>query len=140
VRDLLLRLAGAQTAAGSGLRDRAAALHALEARCGSELERRFLRYLDEGGYRLPDHASAVVQGYGTRPDFYYEEAQACVYVDGPVHDYPERRVRDAAVTDRLEDGGYTVIRVAGPETWEQAVQQHAWVFGAGRSAAGEAPP
>jgi len=144
VRDLLLRLAGAQTAAGSaagsGLRDRAAALHALEARCGSELERRFLRFLDEGGYRLPDHASAVVQGYGTRPDFYYEEAQACVYVDGPVHDYPERRARDAAVTDRLEDGGYAVIRVAWPETWQQAVQQHAWVFGAGRGAAGEARP
>jgi hypothetical protein len=57
-----------------------------------------------------------------------------------VHDYPERRARDAAVTDRLEDGGYTVIRVAGPKTWEQAVREHVWVFGAGRGAAGEGPP
>lgn len=133
VRDLLLRLSQAHTAAGAGLRDREEALATLEARCGSTLERRFLRWLAHAGHRLPDHASAVIEGFGTRPDFYYDEAMTCVYVDGPVHEFPERIERDAAVTRRLEDGGYTVVRVAGPETWEHATHAYGWVFGVGKT-------
>ncbi len=132
VCDLLVHLASARTESGTGLRDRTDALATLETRSGSDLERRFLRFLAAGGHRLPDHASAVIEGYGTRPDFYYDEMQACVYVDGPVHDYPDRQERDAAVTARLEDGGYTVVRVEGPETWERAVRAYSWVFGPGR--------
>ena len=34
---------------------------------------------------------------------------------------------------RLQDGGYEVIRVAGPETWDEAIRAHAWLFGPGRA-------
>jgi len=132
VRDILVQLAAVETRAGSGTRAPAAALAALEAACGSDLERAFVRHLHAGGYRLPDHAGAVVQSYGTRPDFYYNDPPTCVYVDGPVHDYPERLARDADVTARLQDGGYEVIRVAGPDTWDGAIRSSAWVFGPGR--------
>jgi len=125
------RVQGADVAVGSGQRDRQSTLSALLDGCASDLERDFLRYLNAGGYRLPDHAGAVVQDYGTRPDFYYDEMQACVYVDGPVHDYAERRARDAAHTRRLEGGGYTVIRVGGRDTWEHAIDESSWIFGPG---------
>ncbi len=134
VRDLLLRLTKAETRAGSGMRAPGDTLTALEGACGSELERAFVRHLHSGGHRLPDHAGVVVQGYGTRPDFYYNDPPTCVYVDGPVHDYPDRQERDAAVTARLQDGGYEVIRVAGPDTWDGAIRGNAWVFGPGRDA------
>jgi hypothetical protein len=133
VRELLLRLAAAETQAGSGSRAPADALAALEAACASDLERAFVRHLHAGGYRLPDRAGTVVPGYDTRPDFYYDDPPTCVYVDGPVHDYPERHARDAEVTARLQDGGYEVIRVAGPETWDAAIREHPWVFGPGRA-------
>lgn len=134
VCDQLRQLAGVETRSGSASRAPDAALAALEAACDSELERTFVRYLHAGGYRLPDHAGAVVQGYGTRPDFYYNDPPTCIYVDGPVHDYPDRQARDAAVTARLQDGGYDVIRVAGPETWDDAIRNFAWLFGPGRMA------
>lgn len=133
VKNILEQLAGTTTAAGSGQRDRPSALTGLLAGCASGLERDFVHYLDAGGYRLPDYAGAVVQGYETRPDFYYDgEMQTCVYIDGPVHDYAERRERDAAHTRRLENGGYTVIRVEGPETWDAAMRAYSWVFGPGK--------
>ncbi len=134
VYDVLMQLAGAAVEAGAGAKAPADALAALDAACDSDLERRFVRYLHTGGYRLPDHAGAVVQGYGTRPDFYYNDPPTCVYVDGPVHDFPERQDRDAAVTARLKDGSYEVIRVAGPETWDAAMRTYAFIFGPGRNA------
>jgi hypothetical protein len=71
VRDLLLRPADVSPRVGAGAHPPAEALAALEAACGSELERAFLCHLHAGGYRLPNHAGAVVQGCGTRPDFYW---------------------------------------------------------------------
>src|SRR5205823_777309 len=78
-------------------------------------------------------AGAVLPDYDTRPDFYYDEQRTCVYVDGPVHNYPERHARDAEVTARLQDGGYEVIRVAGSETWDEAIRTNTWVLGPGRA-------
>ena len=131
IKDWLMLLAGAETRAGGGNQTREGAREALLARCASELERRFVRFLDAGGYRLPDRAQPLLAEYGTRPDFYYDGTQACVYVDGPYHDYPERHARDREVAARLRDGGYDVVRVAAEESWAEAIERLAWVFGVG---------
>jgi hypothetical protein len=131
VRDLLLDLTGVRARAGAGGRTRAELRDELLARCQSELERRFVRFLDEGGYRLPDRAQPLLAAFGTRPDFFYEEAGTCVYVDGPYHEFPERQARDAALTSSLEDGGVGVIRVQGDHTWPAVVDRYAWIFGEG---------
>lgn len=132
IRDVLMRLARATTEAGSATRTRDELRDDLLARCDSELERRFLRCLYDGGFRLPDSAQSTVEGFGTRPDFYYRESQTCVYVDGPYHQYPERAARDREVTSRLSDSGYDVVRVTGDEReWPATFAAHAWVFGVG---------
>jgi hypothetical protein len=132
IKDLLLRLAGCDAQAGT-TQDRATLLATLRARCQSELERRFLRFLAEANLRLPDQAQPLLKRFGTRPDFFYSvpDLQACIYVDGPYHEFPDRQARDAAVTARLEDAGYLVIRVQGEESWPAAVQEYGWVFGEG---------
>lgn len=101
----------------------------LERSADSELERAFLEYLREHRCRAPDRAGALIAEAGTRPDFVYDDACAAVYVDGPPHAYPDRRARDADVTARLRDLGWTVIRVGAHDDWDRIVEQYRWVFG-----------
>jgi hypothetical protein len=129
--DILLRLRDVTTRAGAGGIDRPGILKRLLDLSGSELERAFLLFLDRGGYRLPDRAQPLLEAFGTRPDFLYCDPPTCVYVDGPPHRFADRQARDAAVTRRLEDAGYTVIRVQGEESWPPVLEQFDWVFGKG---------
>ncbi|MDP9355799.1 MAG: DEAD/DEAH box helicase [Chloroflexota bacterium] len=131
VKDLLLRLTDATGKPGGRARSREQLRDELMSLAGSKLERRFLRFLYDGGFRLPDRAQPLLADFGTRPDFYYDETGTCVYVDGPFHEFPERQARDADVTARLEDGGIGIVRVQGDETWPEVVAAHGWVFGGG---------
>lgn len=125
----LLKLATVETRAGAGGLARGDQVATLLAACESTLEKDFVTYLHEEGFRLPDQAQAVLDG--TRPDFFYGDAQAAVYVDGYPHQFAERQTRDTTATASLEAQGITVIRVKGPDTWAAAAAQYPWVFGEG---------
>jgi superfamily II DNA/RNA helicase len=131
IAPVLLRLTGAVGKAGSGARTREQVRDDLLTRCESELERRFVRFLYDGGYRLPDGAQLYLADVGARPDFWYDGYRTCLYVDGPIHDFPDRQARDALVAARLDANGYTVVRVGGEGTWPAATKDHAWLFGEG---------
>ena len=75
-----------------------------------------------------DKVQYSIQNPNTRPDFYYENRVA-VYVDGPVHDYPDRKERDQEQTETMHDFGYTVVRFAHNEDWLQKIQEHPSTFG-----------
>lgn len=67
---------------------------------------------------------------GTRPDYFYDgDYGAAIYVDGPHHDYPERKTRDAAKEEAMEDLGYMVIRFGHTDDWEKIVRDYPYVFG-----------
>jgi very-short-patch-repair endonuclease len=108
---------------------RAERLARLERRCGSDLERRFLRHLDSRGLGLPSRAQVFIEACRTRPDFLYDQHQTAVYVDGPHHDHPERRTRDAAQSDCMEDHGYTVLRFGHQDDWDAEIARNPGVFG-----------
>ncbi len=129
VRPLLLALSRATVSVSPGPRSRAEHLAALRRQAGSALERRWLDELDARGHRLPTHAQPLLDG--TRPDFLYEAEHVAVYVDGPPHDYPERRARDTAQQARLEDAGYLVIRFAADGDWAATLARYPNVFGPG---------
>lgn len=128
VRDYLMQLQQAEARPGSGGLPRQGAYERLVARCDSQLERDFLTFLYVQGHRLPDDSQQIIFGLPTKPDFLYRCPKAAVYVDGAPHDHPARQKRDDAQTDMMEDAGYWVIRVRGPETWQPAVDQHPDVF------------
>lgn len=129
VSDVLLQLANARVDASPTAAPRAEHREMLARLAGSDLERRWLAFLDGRGLRLPTKAQPLFKEYSTRPDFLYVKEQVVVYVDGPPHDYPERQKRDEAVTSALEDAGYLVVRFHHEENWSDVVSRFPSVFG-----------
>lgn len=129
VRELLTQLRTARVTSAPADQPRAEFLAQLERKAGSELERKWLRFVGGRGCRLPTDSNVRVDECDTRPDFLYREHQAAVYVDGPVHDYPERQKRDIVQTERMEDAGFTVIRFHHEEEWEAKLRRFPHVFG-----------
>ncbi|GIW08694.1 MAG: RNA helicase [Dehalococcoidia bacterium] len=114
---ILRDLSQARTRPGGAARSREQQRDHLLARCESDLEREFIRFLYDGGYRLPDDAQYRLEKLNVRPDFWYGgDSCACVYVDGWPHTFPDRQRRDADANARLVDAGYEVIRVEGPDS------------------------
>ncbi|MCS6976903.1 MAG: DEAD/DEAH box helicase [Gemmatales bacterium] len=129
IRDLLLRMAQARTQTAPGGETRAEHLASLQRLAGSDLERRWLKYLEDRNLRLPSHAQYLIEACGTRPDFFYAEYQAAIYIDGSPHDYPDRAQRDLAKTECLEDAGYTVIRFHHQDDWAATIARYPHIFG-----------
>jgi very-short-patch-repair endonuclease len=130
IRELLLELKGAAVAAAPAGGTRSEHLERLVRQAGSELEKRWLAFVEERGLRLPTHAQRLIEDAGTRPDFFYGDGyDAAVYIDGPHHDYPERRARDAAQEEAMEDFGYMVIRFGHRDDWAAIVAEYPYVFG-----------
>ncbi len=134
VRDLLLALAGATTATGAAGRTSDEALDWLAAFAESSLERKFIDWLSEHGFRLPDRAQVTVSGARARPDFVYDRPgnPTAVFVDGPHHDSDHQQGRDSEVTERLCDAGWSVIRVRYDDDWAALTRRHPSVFGEGQ--------
>jgi hypothetical protein len=133
IRNLLLELARSTIEISPGPSDPNEHRASLERLCGSSLEREWLDFLSERGYRLPDAAQVYLEAAGTRPDFLYREAHVAVYVDGPAHDAAHRVARDATQQGALEDLGYTVVRFGHHDDWDAVALRHRFVFGQGTS-------
>lgn len=130
VIDLLCRLARATPTwveTGRGVRD---SFEELMNASISLLEKEWLQFLKDGSYRLPDRAQAYLKTFETCPDFAYEDKQTLIYIDGPHHQGNAQKTLDAAITSRLEDAGFTVIRFTSEKSaWAEILAQHKWVFG-----------
>jgi very-short-patch-repair endonuclease len=138
VVELLQKLAHATLEVGAGGEERADVLSRLEKESNG-LEKEFLHFLDAHGYRLPDTAQQLVEGYYVRPDFAFHGTggDIAIFIDGPVHDSPHQAQKDEQARAKLQDElGWLVLRFsyANKDTgWGQIVAQNPGVFGAGRS-------
>jgi superfamily II DNA/RNA helicase len=134
--DLLFQLATARTR-GCGLDSASPEQHAnaLGEASDNELERSLVRFLRDGGYRLPDEAQPLVPDVRARPDFAYRlpAGDVAVFVDGPHHNDPHIAGRDTSAGERLFDLGWLVVRFGyDQDKWEETVRKHPGVFGTGR--------
>ena len=131
IREYLLELAGSVLEASPGEKPRGEHLADLMKRCDSELEREWLRFVDERGLNLPTHAQYLIRECETRVDFFYDlgAEKVAVFVDGPVHDDAERRERDREVAGCLEDLGVVVVRFGHGEDWDKIIDPFASIFG-----------
>ena len=132
IKDTLLLLARGTVTAGAGGKNRAEQRKVLDTMADSGLEKKFVTWLDDNGYRLPDRSQVTITEATARPDLVYELAggPVAVFVDGPVHDTDHQAARDRAAQDRLEDAGWLVIRVRHDDDWHALVHQYPSVFGA----------
>lgn len=112
----------------------------LLARLGKQsnsLENRFLHFLHDHGYRLPDTAQEVVEGFYVRPDFAFHTAggDVAIFIDGPVHDSAHQAGKDEAARAKLEDqAGWMVLRFRYDDEagWHDIVAGNPTIFGPGK--------
>lgn len=130
IRDLLSELSRSVCRPAGGAGSRAERMAALRKRCDSQLEKRWLDLIDSLVLRPPSDAQFLIESCSTKPDFYYGEHSAAIYVDGPPHDEPAQIRDDEAITQRLLEAGYIVIRFHHKADWTQIIRQHPDIFGA----------
>ena len=77
----------------------------------------------------PSDAQYLIESCSTKPDFYYRDHHAAIYIDGPPHDEPAQKRDDDTITRRLMENGYIVIRFHHGADWEEIFRQHPDIFG-----------
>ncbi len=133
IAEYLRALLGAECRPAGGAGGRDERMAALRAKCDSQLEKKWLDALDRHVLRPPSDAQYLIASCSTRPDFFYSDAQAAIYVDGPPHDEAAQIVVDREVTQRLLEAGYAVIRFHHKDDWTEIFRRHGDVFGPLRS-------
>jgi len=129
IRDFLAALMGAECRPAGGTGSREERLAELMRGCDSQLERRWLERVEALKLRLPSDGQYLIEACSTRPDFYYADCGAAIYIDGPPHDTPEQIRDDEAITARLLDVGYIVIRFHHRVDWDEIFRRHPDIFG-----------
>lgn len=94
----------------------------------SPLEKQFLDFLYQNGYRLPDEAQKRIDigDTYTVSDFFFHP-DMCIYCDGKSHDKNDVMQRDQGIRSRLREMGYRVLVLRTndsiPEWWEKYKQE-----------------
>jgi ATP-dependent helicase YprA (DUF1998 family)/very-short-patch-repair endonuclease len=128
IKDLLLGYSRAEVFASPGNLSRAEHLRRFKNLCGSDLEKEWLDELERKNFNLPSHAQELLADCGTRPDFLYKENFLAIYVDGPHHDFPERKNRDRDQESCLRNLGYDVIRFGYRDDWDALFNKFSSIF------------
>jgi hypothetical protein len=129
VRDILAELARSECKPAGGMGSRGERMVELRRRCDSKLETRWLDLIDQLVLRPPSDAQLVLDSCSTRPDFFYREYNAAIYVDGPVHDEPDQMREDEEINQRLMLAGYVVVRFHHRADWPAIFRNHPDIFG-----------
>ncbi len=132
IRDLLGELAKSRTELRPLGRSRQEQLEWLRQLLDSrsELERRFLELLAEGGYRLPDDAQKALAEPRCVADFFYDP-NICIFCDGAVHDDPAQVAQDRQLRSQLLGHGYRVIALRYDQDLREQLARYPEVFGKG---------
>lgn len=131
--DILCRLAQSSTILGT--QGRAPDEHnaQLARTAGSTLEQAWLDHVAEHGYRKPDRGQHTIAGANACADFFYDDLNLAVFVDGPHHETSTQRAQDAVIDRKLDELGYLVVRFPKETgSWEAIFKNNADLFGAGR--------
>jgi ATP-dependent helicase YprA (DUF1998 family)/very-short-patch-repair endonuclease len=129
IRDLLAELSRSVCRPAGGAGSRAERVAALRKRCDSQLEKRWLDLVDDLMLRPPSDAQVLIESCSTKPDFFYSEHNAAIYIDGPPHDEPDQIREDEDISRRLMEMGYIVIRFHHKADWREIFRRHPDIFG-----------
>jgi hypothetical protein len=129
IRDQLVELTRAICRPAGGAGSRGERMAAMRKRCDSKLEMNWLDAVDQLTLRPPSDAQFLIDICSTKPDFFYREYNAAIYIDGPPHDEPGQMREDQRINERLVDAGYIVIRFHHKADWTEIFHGHPDVFG-----------
>jgi len=129
IRDSLAMFARSECRPSGGVGTREERMIALKIRCDSELEKRWLSMVDALMLRPPSDAQYLIESCSTKPDFFYKEFNAAIYIDGPPHDTPDQIRKDEEITNNLMMAGFAVIRFHHKDDWLEIFKKHPDIFG-----------
>ena len=129
INELLSELSRSECRPSGGAGSRAERMAALRKRCDSQLEKRWLDRVDNFMLRPPSDSQYLIEACSTKPDFFYREHNAAIYIDGPPHDEPDQIRSDETITQRLMEAGYIVIRFHHKADWSGIFRRHPDIFG-----------
>ncbi|HVN96862.1 MAG TPA: helicase-related protein, partial [Syntrophorhabdaceae bacterium] len=129
IKNILAELARAESRPAGGAGSRSERMANLRKLCDSKLEIKWLDLVDDLVLRPPSHGQYLIESCSTRPDFFYREYNAAIYVDGPPHDEPHQIKTDEEITRNLKEEGYIVIRFHHKEDWRGIFLKHPDIFG-----------
>jgi hypothetical protein len=132
IKGVLTELARSESKPAGGTGSRAERMNALRKKCDSKLEISWLDRLDALILRPPSDAQYLIEACSTKPDFFYKEYNAAIYIDGPPHDEPSQIRDDEKITRCLKETGYVVIRFHHKADWIDIFKRHPDIFGAPR--------
>jgi hypothetical protein len=95
------------------------------------LEEKWLRLVYETNRALPSDGQFLLKSCKTRPDFFYADKRAAIYVDGPPHDSDDVAESDELIEERLNVAGYSFIRFHHADDWETTLRGFPDIFGPG---------
>ena len=129
IRDILLSFAYAETRTSSVSEPRDEHFKKLLEDCESDLERKWLKFIDDHDLPLPEEGQHLISDPMTRTDFFYARKNTVIYVDGPQHDIPQQQAKDEDLREELEDSGYLVIVFRYDDDWDKIIADNPSVFG-----------
>jgi len=132
IKNILTELAGAESRPAGGAGSRSQRMAYLRKLCDSGLEKKWLDLVDELVLRPPSDAQHLIESCSTKPDFFYREYNAAIYIDGPPHDETHQIKKDDEITNRLIETGYIVIRFHHQADWKEIFKKHPDIFGESR--------
>lgn len=130
IRDILFSLTRSECKPSGGSGSRTERMVALRKRCDSRLEQKWLDMVDTLLLRPPSDAQYLIESCSTKPDFFYQEYNAAIFIDGPPHDEPDQIKKDDHISSLLIGEGYIVIRFHHSADWQEIFSKHPDVFGA----------
>lgn len=132
--DILCRLTLARSHQGTQGRDPSEHDAELARTAGSSLEQAWLNHVGEHGYRKPDRGQHRIAGAKACADFFYDDLNLAVFVDGPHHETGAQRSQDATIDRTLDELGYLVVRFPKEKArWTDIFKNNADLFGPGKT-------
>ena len=132
--DMLCRLTEARTNQGTQGRGPEEHDAQLARTAGSTLEQAWLDHVCEHGLRKPDRGQHTIPGASACADFFYDDLNLVVFVDGPHHETDTQQAQDAAIDRRLDELGYLVVRFPkNTGGWSAIFKNNADLFGPGKA-------
>ena len=100
---------------------------------GSSLEKAWLDLVNERGYRKPDRGQHTIAGAKACADFFYDDLNLAVFIDGPHHETEAQSAKDATIDRALDELGVLVLRFPKEVArWHDLFKNNADLFGPGK--------
>jgi very-short-patch-repair endonuclease len=131
--DVLCRLTQAGTSQATQGRDPEQHSAELARTAGSSLEQSWLAYVAEHGHRKPDRGQHTIAAVPCCADFFYDDLQLAVFIDGPHHETDAQRQHDTNINQQLDALGYLVVRFPKEaNAWPDIFKNNVDLFGPGK--------